>query len=216
VMPKGKQVGIYRSRQVADAYDKLAVYLRHVMLDPRVQFQGKLDPVFATMTTHSVSWIKSQHALFVSSHGKKGYPYAQVAVRFHPGDWKAAAATRVRGKTTAKVGPKGALELDFTYVAAYWLQPRAGGAPRAIAVRLEGTTYFYGRGSTKVDRLQAGFLGIMSSAGACNSPWKYPEYLEAWTDLTQSGGSGAPVGSGDMTDPDASLPSGCFHDTSGF
>ena len=216
VMPKGKQVGIYRPRQVADAYDKLAVYLRHVMLDPRVQFQGKLDPVFATMSSHSVSWIKDQHALFVKTKGKKGYAYSGVAVRFRPGDWRAADATRVRGKTTTKVGPNGALELDFTYVAAYWLQPKAGGDPRAIAVRLEGVTYFYGKGSSKVDRLQAGFLGIMTSASACGSGWKYPDYAEAWTDMTKAQGGGTATAAGDMTDPDAKLPTGCIHDTSGF
>ncbi len=217
VMPKARTVGIYQPRQVADAYAKLATYLQHVMLDPRVQFRGKLDSVFASMNPRSVTWIKQQHALFQKSGGKKGYPYGQVAVRFRPGDWRAADATRVRGKVTAKPGTQGSLELDFVYVAAYWLQPRAGGAARAVAVRLEGTAYFYGNGPRKVDRLQAGFLGMTSTAGVCGSSWPDPEYVEAWTDLTKAGGSsGDVVGTGDLTDPDATLPTGCIHDTSGF
>lgn len=216
-MPKARTVGIYRPRQVADAYAKLSTYLQHVMLDPRVQFRGKLDSVFASMDPWSAAWMKKEHALFVSSHGKKGTPYHQIAVRFRPGDWRAADETRVRGKVVAKPGPKGSLQIDFTYVAAYWLQPRAGGAPRAIAVRLEGTTYFYGNGPSKVGKLQANFLGTTSTSGVCGSRWPDPEYIEAWTDETQAQGSAMPVvGSGDLTDPEAALPNGCFTDTSGF
>lgn len=215
-MPKARTVGIYQPRQVADAYAKLAVYLQHVMLDPRVQFRGKLDPVLATMDGRSVSWIKKQHALFVSTHGKKGYPYSQVAVRFVPGQWRAAAATRVRGKVTAKPGPNGALELDFVYVAAYWVQPRSGGAERAIAVRIDGTTYFFGNGPRKVTRLQTGFFGTTSTAAVCGSTWKYPDYTEAWTDETQAGGTSTATAAVDPTDPDATVPDGCFINTSGF
>lgn len=216
VMPKARTVGIYQPRQVADAYTKLATYLQHVMLDPRVQFRGKLDPVFATMDGHSVSWIKQQHALFQKTHGKKGHAYDQAAIRFRPGDWLASAATRVRGKVTAKPGPDGALEIDFVYVAAYWLAPRAGGDPRAVAVRIDGTTYYYGNGPRKVSRLQTGFFGTTSTAAVCGSTWKDPDYTEAWTNMTKANGTGGATAAVDPTDPDATVPDGCFINTSGF
>lgn len=215
-MPKARTVGIYRPRQVADAYAKLSTYLQHVMLDPRVQFRGKLDPVFATMDPYSASWIKKQHALFQKTQGKKGHAYDQAAVRFRPGDWVAADTTRVRGKVAAKPGPNGALEIDFTYVAAYWVQPHVGGAPRGVAVRVEGITYFFGNGPRKVGRLQAGFLGTTSTAAVCGSGWKYPDYTEAWTDMTKAGGLATATAAVDPTDPDATVPDGCFINTSGF
>ena len=218
-VPKASSVGIYRAQQVADAYSKTRAYLREVLLDPHVLYQGALAPVYATMDAYSVTWIKGQRALWAKTHGKKGSPSSAVAVRFRPGDWRAAADTRVRGKVKASIGPSGVLRIDFTYVAAYWLVPRGDGEARTIAVRVEGEAQFYGNGPQRVTRLYGGLLGISSTAAVCNSKWKWPDFTEAWRDPQSAPVSGLPVadGSWDMSDPDATPPPGrCFQDTSGF
>jgi hypothetical protein len=219
VMPRARQVGIYGPAQVAEAYRKTASYIAAIMLNHRVLYQAKLDPVFAALAPPSVTWLKSQHARSVSTHGKSGLSWAQVAVRFHPGDWKAAAETRIRGKVSPTIYKDGSLEIAFTYVAAYWLVPSGGGAPRTIAVRIEGGTYFRGRGAAHVTGTYAGGLGVTSSANVCGSDWAYPDFTEAWTDPDSVTVASAPpvTGSVDLSDPDATMPPGrCFTDTSGF
>jgi hypothetical protein len=204
---------------VAEAYRKTATYIAAIMLNHRVLYQAKLDPVFAALAPSTVTWLKSQHARSVSTHGKSGMTWADVAVRFRPGDWKAAAETRIRGKVSPTIYKDGSLEIAFTYVAAYWLVPSSGGAARTIAVRVEGSTYFRGRGATHVTGVYAGGLGVTSSANVCGSAWAYPDFTEAWADPESVPVASAPpvTGSVDMSDPNATMPHGpCFQDTSGF
>lgn len=89
--PKAKQFGIYRPAQVEAAYDATERYLRAALLDPRVTYKGKLDPVFATLGSQSTAFLKKQHARATATKGKKGVYWDSVANRFHVGDWKAAA-----------------------------------------------------------------------------------------------------------------------------
>ncbi len=219
VMPRATRVGIYRVAQVAEAYRKTASYIAAIMLNHRVLYQAKLDPVFAALAPSTVTWLKSQHARSVTTHGKSGMTWAQVAVRFRPGDWKAAAETRIRGKVSPTIYKDRSLEIAFTYVAAYWLVPSSGGAARTIAVRVEGGTYFRGRGAAHVTGINVGGLGVTTSAAVCGSGWAHPDYTEAWADPESVPVASAPAvgGSVDMSDPNSTLPAGkCFQDTSGF
>lgn len=216
VMPRATQVGIFRPKQVAEALAKTKAYLVAATVTPRVVFRGQLPPVFATLAPSSVTWMKQQHA-------KKAdpTPWTAIANRFRPGDWRAAAEVRLRGKVTTSPGDQQTLNVHAVYVAAYWLVPAKGGTPHTVAVRREIVLRFYGRGSSHVSAAEiATWYGAISSDSVCGATWRYPDYLQAYADR-----SAVPVatpsaitGTWDPTDPDApaSVGQGCFTDTSGF
>lgn len=216
--PKATQVGIYRPAQVKAAYAVTERYLRAALLDPRVTYKGKLDPVFATLGTQSTAFLKKQHARATATKGKKGVYWDSVANRFHVGDWKAAAEVRVKGRMKPRIGKQGSLVVGFTYVAAYWLVPAEGGEARTIAIRRRGDIYFLGNGPSGVGPPGYGGSGYTSTASVCGSTWPYPDYVQAWIDqdsvVTPS--KGTPDESFDVGDLDAPDPTGCFQDTSGF
>ena len=215
--PNAKQVGIYRPAQVQDAYNTTAKYLYAALLDPRVTYKGKLDPVFATLGASATRFLKEQHARAKATDGKKGIFWDSVANRFRPGDWRAAAEVRVKGRMKARVDGEGRLVIGFTYVA-YWLVPAKGGEPRTIAIRRNGDMYFIGNGPTRVSTPGYGGSGYTSTASVCESDWPYPDYVQAWVDPSAvvGGSSGTPDQSFDVGDLDAPEPTGCFQDTSGF
>ena len=216
VMPRGKQVGIFRPAQVADALKKSKAYLVAATIDPSVVFRGKLTPVFATLGSSSVTWLKQ-----VYSHKSKPSTWILLANRFRPGDWRAAAEVRLRGKTVMSQNWGDSLEIYLVWVAAYWVVPAHGGAPHTIAVRREIALRFAGQGPSHVGPAEIGELYSASTTDAvCGAAWPYPDYLEAYVDR-----SAAPVLSPspatttwDPTDPDAPPVDGpgCFTDTSGF
>jgi hypothetical protein len=216
--PKPVQVGVYRPVQVKDAYAKLTAYLKVAVLDPRVTYQGRLEPVWAVLPPESENFFKSQHKLFTASEGAKGFGYDSVANRFYPKDWKGAREVRVRSKFTPTVAKNGALRIAFVVVAAYWMQPRAGGPGRTIVVRRTGEADFYGRGSSSAGPMYAGGSGYVSTASVCGADYPHDDYLEAWTDEAAAPvvSPSAVVGTFDPTDPEAADPDGCFTDTSPF
>ena len=200
------------------AYAATERYLRAALLDPKVTYKGKLDPVFATLGSQSTAFLKKQHARATATKGKKGVYWDSVANRFHVGDWKAAAEVRVKGKMKPRIGKQGSLVVGFTYVAAYWLVPAKGGEPRTIAIRRRGDIYFLGNGPSGVTPPGYGGSGYTSTASVCGSTWPYPDYVQAWIDkdavVTPS--QDTPDESFDVGDLDAPEPTGCFEDTSGF
>ena len=107
--PKAEQFGIYRPAQVRAAYAATERYLRAALLDPKVTYKGKLDPVFATLGSQSTAFLKKQHARATATKGKKGVYWDSVANRFHVGDWKAAAEVRVKGRMKPRIGKQGSL-----------------------------------------------------------------------------------------------------------
>lgn len=181
-----------------------------------MQFRGKLDPVLPPMDGRSVSWIKKQHALFVSTHGKKGYPQpGRRAVRPRPVAGRSGYPRARQGDREA--GAERALELDFVYVAAYWVQPRSGGAERAIAVRIDGTTYFLRQRAAQGDPAADGVLRDDVDGSRLRVDVEVPG-LHRGVDstVTQAGGTSSATAAVDPTDPDATVPDGCFINTSGF
>ena len=218
-LPKAHQVGIYRTAQVAAAYRMTEKYLAAAVFDPRVLYRSQVDPALVTLGSSFPAFAKKQHALWVSSHGKKGVNWLWLVTRFHPGDWKAAAETRSRGRISTATVHGGNLRVSFVVAAAYWLVPAKGGAARTIAVRREGYLDFTGYGPTNVWMTQWD-NAYVSSASVCGSNWKYPEYLEAWTNVDAVASTALPGSAPafDLTDPNATPPpgKGCFTDTSGF
>lgn len=216
--PKATQVGIYRAAQVRAAYDATERYLRAALLDPRVTYRGKLDPVFATLGSRTTAFLRTQQARATATKGKKGIYWDSVANRFHVGDWRAAAEVRVKGRMTPRIGKQGSLVVGFTYVAAYWLVPAAGGEPRTIAIRRRGDMYFLGDGPSGVTEPSYGGSSYTSTASVCGSTWPYPDYVQAWPneDAVLTPSIGTPDESFDVGDLDAADPTGCFQDTSGF
>ena len=176
-----------------------------------------MAPVLKTLGSSFPSYAKQQHALYVSSHGKKGVNWLWLATRFHPGDWKAGAETRSRGVLSAAQIHSGKLRVPFVLTAAYWLVPTKGGAARTVAVRRYGYLDFVGQGPNGIF-LSAWNNSWISSASLCGSTWKFPEYVQAWTSFDgvpdDAGMSAKPTF--DIGDPKASTPQGCWTDTSGF
>lgn len=214
VAPRAKQVGIFRTKQVAAAYAMTIAYLTQATTNPRVLFKGEMAPVLATLGPGFPSYAKSQHALWVKSQGAKGFGWVDLANRFHVGDWRAAAATRGRAKISAARIAHGHLQVPFVAVTAYWLAPAKGGDPRAIAVRRNGYLEFVGYGPNKV-WLKSWLSGSTSTASVCGSPWPHQDFVQAWIVMPTS--TAAPADqSVDITDPDAPEPTACFRDTSGF
>ncbi|MFN8156118.1 MAG: hypothetical protein U0R68_01760 [Candidatus Nanopelagicales bacterium] len=216
VAPKAARIGIYRTGQVKAAYAMVVAYLTKAQMDPRVTFQGKMDPVLATLGPGFPSHAKSKHALWVKTKGKKGFAWVDLANRFHPGDWKAAAQTRAKGRISKAVIKNGYLRIPYVFTTAYWVKPTKGGVARAIAIRRSGYLQFEGYGPRGV-WMNEWLSNYTSSASVCGSDWKQPDYLEAWINVDavpHQGGS--PLPSYDLTDPDAPDPDGCFTDTSGF
>ena len=218
VAPKGRQVGIYRPRQVSDAYARTSAYLKVALLDPRVVYRAKLDPVFAVLGTSSTRWLKQQQALGTASKGKQGIGWDEVANRYHVGDWKASPEIRVKGRMSATQDSQGQLVVHFVYVAAYWLVPSKGGAARTVAIRRTGEVYFMGNGTRRVTPPNYGGSSYTSTASVCGSSWPYRDFVEAWTDPRGVDiVSPSPINTSfDAGDLDATDPTGCFHDTSGF
>jgi hypothetical protein len=218
VAPKGRQVGIYRPRQVSDAYARTSAYLKVALLDPRVVYRAKLDPVFAVLGTATTQWLKQQHARGTATKGKQGIAWDWIANRFHVGDWKASPEIRLKGRMRATQNSRGELVVHFVYVAAYWLVPAKGGAARTVAIRRTGDIYFVGNGSRRVTPPNYGGSTWTSTASVCGASWPYRDFVEAWTDpRSVDVVSPSPINTSfDAGDLDAPDPTGCFHDTSGF
>jgi hypothetical protein len=218
-LPHPRQVGIYRSSQVTEAYRMTEKYLAAGSFDSRVLYRAAVDPVLTAFGPQFPSYAKKQHALWVRTKGKQGVSWLWLMSRFHPGDWKASAENRSRGRVSSAVVVGGHLRVSFVVVVAYWLVPASGGAGRAVAVRREGYVDFVGYGPTHVWMTQWRNDDLNTGA-VCGSRWKYPEFLEVWKDthavpvVSPSQASGAY----DLTDPNATPVKGttCFYDTSGF
>ena len=219
--PMGVRVGRFGPHQVNDAYAKVIAFLEVATLDGRVVFQGQLQPVFDAIGPDNTRWVKQQHQKGKASHWTDGSSWAVLVNRFRPGDWRASKDTRVRLKMTALKG-RSADELKIHYVdiTAYWLEPKAGGDHRTVAIRREGDIFFYEAGTSTVSPPNVGFSSYTSTAGACNANWKDHNYLEAWVTRPVETGppSPAPTQTWDPTDPDAPIPTGegCYTDTSGM
>ena len=219
--PKAVRVGNFGPHQVSDAYSKVIEYLKAATLDPAVVFHSKLKPVFATLGSETTAWVHKQHDLAKSTKGKKGIYWADLANRFHPGDWDPEGEIRVRNKFKAERGDNnGELKIHFVNVTAYWLTPHVGVTPQAVIVRRTGDVYFYEDGSSKVSMPNYGGSGYASSAGVCGAIWPEVEYIDAWPNPASAKIVSDPpiAGPWDMSDPDAEPPTapGCFTDTSGI
>ncbi|MFN8147762.1 MAG: hypothetical protein U0R76_09885 [Candidatus Nanopelagicales bacterium] len=215
--PAARSVGIYRTVQVKAAYAMTVAYLSKALLDPRVNFKGEINQVLATLGPGFPAHARKQHALWVKSHGAKGFGWVDIANRFHPGDWRADAQTRAKGRIGLATIKSGYLRVPFVFTTAYWLAPAKGGEPRAIAIRRYGYLEFEGYGPRKV-WMRSWSSGYISSASVCGSTWKETDYLEAWTNVhaVPHNDLASPEPGFDIGDPDATEPVGCWTDTGGF
>jgi hypothetical protein len=218
-LPEAKQVGLYTPDQVEAAYRKTRTYLKAAMLDRRVLFKGKLQPVLVTMTPGSRARLtKAVQKGKEHPDAKDATTWVNAANRFHPNDWRAEGETRVRGRMKARVADDGGLLVKYAYAVAYWMRPTSGGSWAPIVIRREGEAYFSAVGSG-ISGLWSGRDGVTSLKSVCGSQWPYPQYLQVWPDpesvVTPSRG----VYPGwDPSDPETvAVPEDdCFTDTSGF
>lgn len=216
VSPKARQQGIFNPSQVKDAYTQVVSYLREAVLDPRVLYEGALDPVLATFDAEQQRWLRKMVAAAKDSPAD-GIEWDAVANRFHVGDWRAAPEIRVKSSIRATAN-QDVLQVMFVVVAAYWLV-HGDDAAQVVTIRREGYMAFYGHSPRHSGPAYYGGSSYTSSSSVCGALWPYRQFLEVWIDPSKvSGLSAAPVTSTwDPTDLNAKPTApGCFHDTSGF
>lgn len=211
--PQATPVGRYSRAEVESAYAATSDFLRAALLDKRVTFGGKLAPLFDTLSADSVGALQKRIAAEAGDRTRTAMTWALVANRFDPQEWNAADEVRVQGVMKPVARPDG-LDVEFTYVASYYVVPRTGGVPMVLTIKRDGVLTFYLEGKGYLGRAWWSGGGYASDTSICGKPWEHPEFVEA-RNLRNEPRTGLPTPaneSNNLGDPTQPLPDGCFRD----
>ena len=215
VVPKPAEVGSFTPQQVEAAYQKARAYVLAASLDPKVLYQGRVEPVQATVGRRSAG-----HLGGLVVNASQNLSPASYATRFRPGVAPASDVVKGDVRMTAKVAPRNGEQVLTVRVASvfvYALRPadEDDTAPKLVTTRREVDLDFTAAGAGRVSKPELGEAHFVNTGEVCDVAPQRLGYLSVYFD-EQPLGDAAPAPAYDVKDLDAKAPDAeCFRDASG-
>ncbi len=215
VTPKPAQVGPFSPAQVASAYAKAKAYVLASSLDPKVLYEGTVEPVQATVDRRTSGYLSG----LVVNASQELSPVS-YATRFRRGVAPASDVVKGQVRMTAAASRQQGQQVLTVHVKSvfvYALRPvdEAGGMPELVTARREVDLEFLAAGRGSVGKPSLGPAHFVSTGEVCGETPQQLGYLSVYFDDKPVGDQGqAP--SYDVKDLDDEAPdSECFQDSSG-